>query len=448
MLETALAMHSRGQITEAGNLYLQVLAQDPANATALHMLGMVCMSTDQPERGLMLLDRARELQPEDPARLGNRASLLHLLGRDAEALAAFDAAIAGDPDFAPNWRNRGVVLHAARRFDEAQASLERALALAPDEASTQLEAAFVYLQRGDFARGWPAYEARLQPGQALTPPVNGPRFTGQEDVRGRVVLLHAEQGFGDTLQFCRYAPLVAALGARVVLAVPAPLVRLLEGLPAVDKVLDIAGPWPAFDLHCPLMSLPLAFGTTLETIPADSPYLFADPLAAAGWRTRLSVLRGVRIGLVWAGAPRPMQPGAHRTDRRRSMRLADLAPLAALPGIHLVSLQKGQDVLPPQGMVLHDWTGELDDFADTAALVVGLDLVICVDTAVAHLVGALGVPVWVLSRFDACWRWLHDRTDSPWYPTLRLFTQSRPGDWQGVVAQVVAGLQELAGGGD
>ncbi len=438
LLEQALALHSKGQITEAGNLYLQVLAQEPQNADALHMLGMVCMATDQPDRALALLDRARALKPEDAARLGNRASVLYFLGREAEALALYDAALAADPDFAPTWRNRGVVLYAARRFEEARADLDRARAMMPDDPSAMLESAFLHLHLGDFARGWAEYEARWHTGLAM--PAAGPRFTGQEDVVGRVVLLHAEQGLGDTLQFCRYAPLVAARGAVVVLAVPQPLIRLMRGLPGVARVVDIAA-IPDFDLHCPLLSLPGVFQTRLETIPADCPYLAADPQAAAAWRARLAPLPGLRVGLVWSGASRPDQPNAHRTNRRRSMPAAQLAPLRQVEGISLVSLQKGATDRPP-GLPLHDWTAELGDFADTAALVAGLDLVISVDTSVAHLAGALGIPVWLMNRFDTCWRWLHDRTDSPWYPTARLFTQTRPGDWDGVVAEVVQALRE------
>jgi hypothetical protein len=440
LLETGLALHRAGRIAEAGNAYLQVLAQQPNNPSALHMLGMVCMASDQPERALQLLDRAAAIQAEDVPRLANRGSVLHLLGRNDEALAAFDAAVAADPGFAPAWRNRGVVLYTERRFAEAADSLDRALALMPGEASTLLQSAFLRLQIGDYPRGWAEYEARWLAGPPPVPGTTGPRLTALGEAAGRVVLLHAEQGFGDTLQFCRYAPLVAACGARVVLAVPSELIRLLRGLPGVAEVVDIGGPIPPFDLQCPLMSLPLVFGTTLETIPADCPYLMADPAAAAFWQARLAPLPGLRVGLVWSGAPRPDFPDAHRTDRRRSMKLADLAPLADLPGLSLISLQLHGRVPPPPGMVLYDWTAELADFADTAGLLAGLDLLISVDTAVAHLGGALGVPVWVLNRFDRCWRWLHDRSDSPWYPTLRLFTQHRPGDWAGVVAEVAEAL--------
>ena len=224
------------------------------------------------------------------------------------------------------------------------------------------------------------------------------------------------------------------------LEVPRPLARLLASLKGGAEIVVTGDPLPPFDVHCPLMSLPLALGTTLETIPATVPYLAADAPRVAFWRQRLAALPGRPVGLVWAGAPRRHHPDAHAIDRRRSMRLEHLAPLAAVPGVSFVSLQKGdaaaQARLPGVGLQLHDFTTELNDFADTAALVAALDLVIAVDTAVAHLAGALGKPVWILNRFDAAWRWLLGREDSPWYPTARLFRQPAPGDWDGVVGEV------------
>jgi hypothetical protein len=257
---------------------------------------------------------------------------------------------------------------------------------------------------------------------------------------GKTILLHAEQGLGDVLQFCRYAPLVAAQ-ADVVLQVPGPLVRLLTSLPGRGRIVAEDEPLPEFDLHCPLLSLPFAFKTTLETIPRAIPYLAAAPAAVAAWRDRLVVLSGLRVGICWAG-----NPVVQSIDGRRSVGLARLAPLGDIAGAHFVSLQKGvagaDAVRPPNGMTIHDWTDELQDFADTAALIEALDLVITVDTAVAHLAGALGKPVWILSRFDACWRWLDGRDDSPWYPTARLFRQTAAGDWDDVVARVGGALRE------
>ncbi len=259
----------------------------------------------------------------------------------------------------------------------------------------------------------------------------------------RTILLHAEQGYGDTLQFCRYVPLVAQR-ARVVLGVPTALRRLMASLPGDKLIVTEDDALPPFDLHCPLLSLPLAFGTTLATIPATIPYLRADRLLTARWRKRLTALPGLKVGLVWAGESSQAMADAQARDRRRSIPLARLARLGDVPRVSLVSLQKGaaatQAREPPAGLTIHDWTDELTDFADTAALVAGLDLVISVDTAVAHLAGALGKPVWVLNRADACWRWLRDRSDSPWYPTVRLFRQPTHGDWDPVITEVAAAL--------
>ncbi len=224
----------------------------------------------------------------------------------------------------------------------------------------------------------------------------------------------------------------------------------MSALPGITQIVACGDSLPPFDLHCPLMSLPRAFGTTLDSIPAATPYLAADRARAAAWRPRLAGLDGLRVGLVWAGGQRLDSPELAATDRRRSVALGTLAPLGEVSGVSFVSLQKdgpaAQAAHPPPGMVLHDFTADLHDFADTAPLVDGLDLVISVDTAVAHLAGALGKPVWLLNRFDTDWRWLRDREDSPWYPTLRQFRQPNPGDWTSVVGRLRDALQRLAAG--
>ncbi|MEC4593437.1 glycosyltransferase family 9 protein [Nitrospirillum amazonense] len=266
-----------------------------------------------------------------------------------------------------------------------------------------------------------------------------PRWRGQRAETGRsTLLLHAEQGMGDVLQFCRYAPLAAERGHAVVLEVYRPLLRLLHSLPGVAegrvRLVATGDPLPPFDLHCPLMSLPLAFGTTLDTVPAATPYLAADPTDLSRWRDAVAAGGpGLKIGLAWAGNPKTSVP-----DRRRSIDPTLLAPLADVPGVRLFSLQK--EGAAPAGLSLTDLMGGAADFADTAALISQLDLVISVDTAVAHLAGALGRPVWLLNRFDTDWRWLLGRDDSPWYPTLRQFRQTSPGDWQDPIARACDAL--------
>jgi hypothetical protein len=257
---------------------------------------------------------------------------------------------------------------------------------------------------------------------------------------GRVLLVHAEQGLGDTLQFCRYMALFQP-DDQVILEAQRPLLRLLGTAPGVKTLVASGDPLPPFDMHCPLLTLPVAFGTNLETIPATIPYLHADPAEAARWRDRLAGVRGLRVGLVWAG-----KPDLQEVDRKRSLRFAQIEPILGLEGITYVSLQKGPAAVQQLSESRHasavlDWTGELEDFAATAALIESLDLVIGVDTSVVHLAGALGKPVWLLNRFNTCWRWLLDRDDSPWYPTLRQFRQTQPGDWDGVFVQVRAALE-------
>jgi hypothetical protein len=263
---------------------------------------------------------------------------------------------------------------------------------------------------------------------------------------GQRVLVWHEEGFGDTLQFARYLPLLSQLGAEVTASVPAPLVRLLRGMQGVAVIQADDGSPPPHDFQCPFFSLPRAFGTTTGNVPKE-PYLAADPALAAAWAARLPQ-DGLRVGLVWAGQARPWLHRVNSVDRRRSVDLAAFAPLAAVPDVRFVSLQagtaaaQGQD--PPPGMELTDPMESVGDFADTAAIIANLDMVVSVDTSVAHLAGAMGKPVFLLDRYDNCWRWLHGRTDSPWYPTMTIFRQPKPGDWGTVMHRAAAALASPA----
>ena len=424
----------------------RLLARHPDFAEAWSNRGNALRGLGRHDDALASFDRALSHSPDLPAALLNRGATLHEMRRCEEALASYDCALAIQPDYPPGLLNRGTVLHEMRRYAEALANYDKALAIQPDFADCQFNRAQLLLLLGQFAEGWRAYEWRLKTSHAGMIPLSQPRWAG-EPLGERTLLLVYEQGFGDTLQFCRYATLAAARG-RVIIGVPRPLARLLGSLDGVAQVVAEGDMLPPFDVHCPLLSLPLMFGTTLETIPATVPYLAADPAQVAAWRHRLAELPGLRVGLVWAGSARPGQPEANAIDRRRSMSLADFGRLAELTGVSFVSLQKGEPAAqaqsPPPGLVLHDWTDELEDFADTAALIEALDLVISVDTSVVHLAGALGKPVWVLSRYDGCWRWLLDRDDSPWYPSARLFRQTRPGDWAEVLQRVTAELATFA----
>jgi hypothetical protein len=307
----------------------------------------------------------------------------------------------------------------------------------PNDASSRLHLAFLLLLRGRFEEGWIEYEARWASEEAESQrrPLPHPRWQGEE-IGDEILFIHAEQGLGDTLQFCRYLPEIART-RRVILEVPEQLFRLFQGFGGVEQVVCAGTVPPEFDRHSPLLSLPYIAQTNLDTIPADIPYLSADTEATAIWRGRLAALPGLKVGLVWAGGTKMQR------DYERSIPLERFARLAGLEGVSFVSLQKGDAAAatPPAGLELHGWTDELTDFADTAALVEALDLVISVDTATLHLAGALGKPVWLLNRFIPDWRWLLNREDSPWYPTLRQFRQTKPGDWDDVMMRVRAALE-------
>jgi hypothetical protein len=383
----------------------------------------------------------------------NRGRLLAELGRSQEALADFDRAILLRPDDVPAHCNRAAYHLQLRDIPRALDDLDRAIALQADCAEARFSRAAVSLLSGDYARGWADYEWRWQRDarlSTLTPrQFAEPLWLGQESLAGKTILLHGEQGYGDVLQFCRYAEWVAARGARVVLEVPQALASLLASLDGVTTVIARGQPLPPVDYHCPLMSLPLAFGTSVATIPGKVPYLRVAEAKLQAWQERLGARSKPRVGLVWSGGVRPHRPELRAAEKRRNIPLQEFAPLQGLD-IDFYSLQKGQPAESEltelaarswAGPHLLDFVGELADFSDTAALIENLDLVIAVDTSTAHLAGALGKPVWILNRFDACWRWLLDRTDSPWYPSATLYRQQVPGDWRDVIGRVRADLQ-------
>jgi tetratricopeptide (TPR) repeat protein len=452
-------LRSLGRLEEALRSYDEAIAHQPDHADAFNNRGAVLMELRRFDAATTSFARAVALRPDGASMHINLGHALRDLGRLEPALAHYDKAIALRPDAAEPYRHRGVAQAAMGQFEAALTSYDQALALRPDDAEAQrrrdlcrVALSLRQLSLGDYDLGWKNFEARWPAGFAIMRrAIATPAWTGDYPIDGKTILVHAEQGFGDTLQFYRYVPLLAA-GTNVILDVPRPLLRLLRGLNGVRSIITHDDPMPAFDAWVPMMSLPLAFRTTVDSIPASVPYLNADAERTAAWKDRLAALPGRKIGLVWAGAPRSdrpdEQPWSGSVDQRRSITLDHLAPLAGVPDVCLISLQKGEPAAqtrtPPDGMVLQDWTDELDDFADTAALIEALDLVIGVDTSVVHLAGALGKAVWVLNRYDQCWRWLRDRTDSPWYPTARLFQQRSPGDWHGVIGDVVATLHAKA----
>jgi Flp pilus assembly protein TadD len=435
-----------GRPAEAEASHREALRLRPNYPEAHTTLGNALFALGRPAEAEASHREALRLRSDYPEAYTNLGIALSGLGQPAEAEVSHREALRLRPNFPEAHTNLGNALRDLGRLAEAEASYREALLLRPNFPDAHTNLGYVLLLTGRFEEGWKEYEWRWKVRTFFSArDFSAPLWTG-EAIGDRTILLHAEQGLGDTLQFCRYAPLIVG-GARIILEVEAPLVRLLSRLPGVMQIVALGDNLPPFDLHCPLMSLPRLFGTTLDTIPAATPYLSADPALAAKWQERLVGLDGLRIGLVWAGAQRLNFPAAAAVDRRRSLALKALAPLGEVSGVSFVSLQKDVPAVqagdPPHGLVVHDFTTDLHDFEDTAALIVNLDLVISVDTSVAHLAGALGKLVWLLNRFDTDWRWLLNRDDSPWYPTLRQFRQPHPGDWNSAVCAARDALQRL-----
>ncbi|HEX3382761.1 MAG TPA: tetratricopeptide repeat-containing glycosyltransferase family protein [Paraburkholderia sp.] len=473
----------------------RALVMQPKFADALNNRGNALAALNRPLDALASYERALSLAPELAAGWSNRACVLRDLGRYADALDSCDQALALQPNYPDAWSNRGNVLgdlnqpHEAQRCyqralelapgfvdawnnlglaqvdlnqrEAALSSYERALALNPASVEAHWNQSLCLLQMGRFDTGWREYEwrwerSRIKAGKRA---FAQPSWLGDFPLDGKTILLHAEQGLGDTLQFCRYATLVAKLGAKVVLEVPAALLRLLSTLEGVDRLVEAGQPLPPFDCHCPLLSLPLAFSTNETSIPAATPYLFAQSSAVSEWRERIErdhvtdngASGPLKVGLVWAGENRAQVAELRKIDARRSLAFEQFAPLLDVPNVRFFSVQKG--AAAPQLAEsacrerVADYTELLHDFADTAALVASLDLLISVDTSTAHLAGALDKPVWILNRFDTCWRWLLERSDTPWYPSARLFRQPAFGDWSSVIDAVrdaLAGLSASA----
>ena len=440
LLAQALAHHKAGQWAEAEAIYRRILVIEPGHADCLHLLGVLSAQTGADASAELWIRQALVHRPNYPEAHLNLANLLRQNSRLDEATEHYQQALVLRPHFAEAHAGLGLVLYQQNQLEKAASCHRQALALRPDDATTHKNYGWVLLKQGDLAAGFREYEWRwkIKDFPVKPPPFRQPWWDGG-DLTGRTLLLHAEQGFGDTLQFIRYAPMLRQRGAQVILECPHELKRLLKGLDGLDYVFGPGDERPDFDLHAPLLSLPYLFGTTLATVPAPTPYLAPPPGLAAVWAERLPPTQGPRVGLVWAGNPRRHQPDWTAVDRRRSLALELLSPLGQSLGIQWVSLQKDRrpELEPPSlDWNLIDLMPDVTDFADTAALIANLDLVIGVDTAVLHLAAAQGKPAWLLSRFDGCWRWLHDRNDSPWYPSLRLFRQSQPDDWESVIINV------------
>ncbi len=446
MSNLGLALHATGRLEEAIASYRNALKFAPDHPEILYNLANTYLELNRIDDALSHFDAALAKTPDHVGALVNRGNTLLRFNRPVEAIASYDAALAKMPGHPQILTNRG---HALRRLDrpvEALAGFEAAIAAKPDFAEAHFEAGMTRLSLGDFAAGWKAYEWRWRTAAfaAQRRQFQKPLWMGDAPATGKTILLHAEQGFGDTIQFIRYAPLLAGQGAKVICEVQPELQPLLAQIENGHDITVIAkgAPLPAFDLHCPLLSLPLAFGTQPATIPAAIPYLAAPAELLEQWRDRLPP-GGPRVGFVWSGQP------SHKNDANRSIPLKRLAGLFENPQLRCFSLQSGmrvadQDVLKGLPNLIH-LGDSFRDFADTAAVIALLDVVVSVDTAVAHLAGAMGKPVVILLPYAADFRWLRGRDDSPWYPQAKLVRQPEFGDWDSVIGCLHDELRHLAG---
>jgi Flp pilus assembly protein TadD len=444
-LNLAHALRRTGRSDEAMARYRQAIELQPNFHAAHNNLGNILREKGQFDEAIASYRRAIEVKADYLEAHNNLGSALLESGRPTEAIEQYQRALALRPELPELYNNLGKVHRANNDVTAAIAAHERALVLRSDDADAHWNRSLMRLLSGDFEQGWQEYEWRWRVPDFKSPRRNfrQPLWTGQP-LKGRRILLHAEQGFGDMIQFARYVPRVAQQGGRVILECPPELLRLMQTLPGVEQLIAAGRALPEFDLHCPMLSLPLAFHTTLQSIPNVIPYLQPDSSQVAHWKARLRLPGDrLRIGLIWAGS------SANPNDRNRSLALAALSPLAQSEDAVFYNLQTGpaaEQAAKGSAFEFMNPAGQLGDFADSAALIANLDLIISVDTATAHLAGALAVPVWVLVPFAPDWRWLLDRQDSPWYPTMRLLRQSRPGDWDSVIQQIASELAQVSAG--
>jgi len=435
------ALNTRGNLlldlkrpTEAIAAFDAVLAKEPRHLQALVNRGNARTELGEPDAALKDFDAALAMAPFHPLALYNRGNALRALGRMQDALTAYQQALTSAPNHPGAWLNRGLALAALNRHTDAISSYDRLLALQPDNVEAHFNKAMSLLTLGDYPRGFAEYEWRWKrAGMTTRKEFRRPPWLGEIPLAGKTIVLHAEQGLGDTVMFVRYVPLVAKAGAKVVLEVQPELKDLLIRLENIAAIVARGEALPPFDLHCPLGSLPLAFKTQLAAVPADIPYLRSSEAMIAKWRPRLEALPAPRIALSWSGR------ALHVNDRNRSLPLAQLDPLLALSNVSFVSVQRelrpaDAELLAREPRVMH-LGDELESFDDTAAVLTLCDAVVCVDTSVAHVAGALGRPAMVLLPFQPDWRWTLDRERSPWYPAMRLLRQPAIGDWASVIAR-------------
>ena len=430
-----IALQALGRLEAAVESYDQAIRIQPLSAQAYNNRGVALKDLKRTAMAVASFDEAIAICPGFYEAHNNQGNALRELHQTQAAIASYSAAIGLKPDFAQAYSNRGIAHKELQQLDAALASYDQAIALEPDYADAYWNKGIALLLGGDFTRGWPLYEWRHKALESAHPQrqFGQPLWLGQDSLQAKTLLLHSEQGLGDTLQFIRYAPLLAAKGARVVVELPRALMALLADMQGVSQFIEQGQALPAYDYHCPLLSLPLAFGTTLSSIPAPAAYVRSLPSKHAQWTATLGAKTGLRIGLVWSGST------GHKNDHNRSITLAELLQHLP-PGPQYISLQKelrevDQATLRANPQLRH-FGPELADFTDTAALCDLMDIVISVDTSVAHLSAALGQTTWVLLPYSPDWRWLLERPDSPWYPSVRLYRQDSGMRWAGVLQRL------------
>jgi len=443
-INLGIVLQTQRQLDTAIACFRQALGLQPENAQAHYCLGLACYELENLHDAITCHRRALEIKPDHADAWNNFGNAQKDADQLEEAIASYLHAVALRPTEHRFHSNLALALQDAGHLDEADASFQRSLNLQPDSAEIRWNRSHLHLLQGDFHRGWREYESRFQAGEVPQRDFRQPVWDGRP-LNGQTILLHAEQGFGDTFQFIRYADVAKKLGGRVVVECQRPLAKVLSRGSGIDQLVAGGDDLPDFDVHASLVSVPNILRTDLPTIPANVPYLFADPALVADWRAKLDKVPGVRIGIHWHGRL------GRGPFRRRDIPLQCFESLARIPGIRLVSLQKNTAPAELARAEDHPQIIELGDdldashgpFMDTAAIMMNLDLVITSDTSIPHLAGALGIPVWLALPFAPDWRWLLNRTDSPWYPTMRLFRQKTRGDWTSVFAEIHSALREL-----
>lgn len=446
-----LVMHDMAQHGAALECYEQAIRLRPDYAQAWSNKGLSQKNLLLLKEAAQSLKRAVDIDPAQAGFHSNLANVLCEMGEEQQSLQCHDRALALRPQESSHWMNKARTLAMYRHHELARVCMEKALELQPDSADHLWDYSTNCLIRGDFEQGWRLHEYRwLAPRSGLRPrALNSRLWLGQEPLQGQRIVLYAEQGLGDTLQFCRFVPWVLSLGAEVVLMVPLPLQKLLQDMAWGCEVVVPGQGLQQGDFHCPLMSLPLAFGFDAKHVYGQGPYLAAHPAVVTSWADRLGPPTRPRVGLVWSGGVHQGQADVAAVNRRRNIALQQLAPLLELP-LEFHSLQKGeaaeQELRDLQRSAtqlnrIHDWSDRLQSFSDTAGLIAQLDLVIGVDTSTVHLAAAMGKPTWLLNRFDSCWRWLAGRMDSPWYPSMRIYQQQAFADWGGAIADLQQDLR-------